>query len=173
MKLVSSNDPALVKSTIQDALQHYRAKSDVTGALDVLTKLKGIGPATASLLLAVHDAERIIFFSDEAFHWLCSHGAKAPIKYNQKEYADLHERAQALTKRLGVHAVDVERVAYVLMRQPAEPPSATAADPPTGAPAVVAPKSQPTKITPKRKASSDGVETPVGGLRRSKRGKQA
>ncbi|SPQ18042.1 273e3e92-24c6-45ec-8849-31d72254a53f [Thermothielavioides terrestris] len=136
MKLVSSNDARSVQEIIHKAVKHYREKSDSAGALDILTQLKGIGPATASLLLAVHDPERIIFFSDEAFYWLCCQGSKSPIKYSQKEYAELSERAQALAKRLGVHAVDVERVAYVLMREPAEHMSTTAAKPPTGSPAV-------------------------------------
>jgi hypothetical protein len=163
MKLVSSNDPVVVKDTIQKAVKHYRDTSDIAGALDILTQLKGIGPATASLLLAVHDAANILFFSDEAFYWLCSNGSKAPIKYNQKEYAELNARAKALAKRLGVKAVDIERVAFVMMKQPA------ASTPSTGSPAVVAGnvKKQPAK----RKASSDAspIEPPV---RRSKRGKQ-
>lgn len=69
MKLVSSNDPETVKDTIGKAVSLYRDKSDVSGALQILTQLKGIGPATASLLLAVHDADKVIFFADEAFYW--------------------------------------------------------------------------------------------------------
>ncbi|AEO70243.1 uncharacterized protein THITE_2081534 [Thermothielavioides terrestris NRRL 8126] len=161
MKLVSSNDARSVQEIIHKAVKHYREKSDSAGALDILTQLKGIGPATASLLLAVHDPERIIFFSDEAFYWLCCQGSKSPIKYSQKEYAELSERAQALAKRLGVHAVDVERVAYVLMREPAEHMSTTAAKPPTGSPAVATGKVK-TQPGGKRKASGDdsAVETP-------------
>ncbi|KAK4242649.1 hypothetical protein C8A03DRAFT_39990 [Achaetomium macrosporum] len=165
MKLVSSNDPVGVKDTIQKAVKHYRDTSDVTGALDILTQLKGIGPATASLLLSVHDAANVLFFSDEAFYWLCCDGSKAPIKYTQKEYAELNARAKALTKRLGVKAVDVERVAFVLMRQPA------ANTPPTGSPSVATGKKQPAK----RKASGDApaVETPgtVDTISRAKRAK--
>ncbi|KAK3943700.1 hypothetical protein QBC46DRAFT_306842 [Diplogelasinospora grovesii] len=118
MKLVSSNDPKAAQETIQKAFKLYQDKSDVSAALGILTQLKGIGPATASLLLAVHDPENVIFFADEAFYWLCCGGSKAPIKYNLKEYTDLNTRAQAVAKRLGVKAVDVERVAFVLMRQP-------------------------------------------------------
>ncbi|KAM7206769.1 Protein of unknown function (DUF1479) domain containing protein [Rhypophila sp. PSN 637] len=117
MNLVSSNDPKTVKETIQKAVKAYQDKSDVSTALGILTQLKGIGPATASLLLAVHDEENVIFFADEAFYWLCCGGSKGPIKYNLKEYMTLHDRAQAVSERLGVKAVDVERVAFVLMRQ--------------------------------------------------------
>lgn len=170
MKLVSSNEPSFVKDTIQEAVQHYRDDSDVSAALDILTKLKGIGPATASLLLAVHDPEHVLFFADEAFYWLCCGGSKAPIKYNQKEYAELNRRAQALAKRLSVKAVDIERVAFVLMRQPRDEDtvSTTLRKSPTGTPAETRGKKQPAK----RMASGDdpAADAPV---RRSKRGKQA
>ncbi|KAL2136630.1 hypothetical protein VTI74DRAFT_2659 [Chaetomium olivicolor] len=168
MKLVSSNDPGFVKDTVQKAVKHYQDKSDVTGALDILTQLKGIGPATASLLLAVHDASRVIFFADEAFYWLCGGGTKVPLKYNIKEYTELNKRAQALTKRLDVKAVDVERVAFVLMRESAGNTSTSPTKPPTGSPAGATSGNPP----PKRKASGDApaAKAPV---RRSKRRKQA
>jgi len=161
MSLVSSNTPDAVRSAVQDALQTYDAAAGGTGegegegegeaqsrgednepspplsavsaALAILTKrLRGIGPATASLLLAVHDPARVIFFADEAFLWLCSgsgpgsgpgpgsgksSSAKLPaIKYSAAEYALLYGRARALGVRLGVRAVDVEKVAFVLVR---------------------------------------------------------
>jgi hypothetical protein len=171
MKLVSSNEPDFVKDTIQKAVKHYRDKSDVSGALDILTKLKGIGPATASLLLAVHDPARVVFFADEAFYWLCCDGSKAPIKYNQKEYTELNARAQALAKRLGVKAVDIERVAFVLLRQPSDGKAAPAGESksPTGSPAATTGKKPPAK----RKASGDDPAAETPPVRRSKRGKQA
>lgn len=117
MKLVSSNDPDFVKDTVQEAQSSYNKKSDVAAALGILTKLKGIGPATASLLLAVLDPDQVIFFADEAFYWLCCEGKKESIKYNAKEYKDLTERARSICKRLKVKAVEVEKVAFVVMRQ--------------------------------------------------------
>ncbi|KAK0631785.1 hypothetical protein B0T14DRAFT_532393 [Immersiella caudata] len=117
MNLVSSNDAQTVKSTVAKAITAYRANSDVSAALTILTQLKGIGPATASLLLAIHDAEKAIFFADEAFYWLCLGGVKGSIKYNAKEYAALNKKARGLCERLDVKAVDVERVAFVLMKE--------------------------------------------------------
>lgn len=122
MKLVSSNDPRLVEDTVQNAFSAYSDGAQVSRALDILVKLRGIGPATASLLLAVHDPNRVIFFSDEAFYWLCCQGKKSPIKYNAKEYQALNSKAQALSKRLDVSAVDIEKAAFVLMRSPTSPP---------------------------------------------------
>ncbi|MBE3041019.1 hypothetical protein IMZ48_00205 [Candidatus Bathyarchaeota archaeon] len=119
MNLVSSNDASTVAKVIEDALEAYRDTSDTAAAVDALAKLRGIGPATASLLLSVHDSERVLFFSDEAFYWLCCGGKKDAIKYNKKEYAALRERAGELIERLGVRAVDLEKVAYVVMNQTA------------------------------------------------------
>jgi hypothetical protein len=90
-----------------------------------LTQLKGIGPATASLLLAVYAPDSVPFFSDEVFRWMVWSEPGAPrgwqraIKYNMREYEVLVERVGGLRKRLGegVRAVDVERVAWVLGKQ--------------------------------------------------------
>ncbi|KAK4105723.1 hypothetical protein N658DRAFT_416232 [Parathielavia hyrcaniae] len=170
MKLVSSNEPDFVEDIIRQAVKHHHDKSDVPGALNILTKLKGIGPATASLLLAVHDPDHVIFFADEAFYWLCCDGSKAPIKYSQKEYTELNARAQALARRLAVKAVDIERVAFVLMTQPrddkANPAGVTKL--PTGPRAATTGKKPPAKR--KSPVENPSAEVPV---RRSKRGKQA
>lgn len=127
MKLVSDNASSFVKDTIRNAIQTYRkAKRNPQPALDVLVKLRGIGPATASLLLNVHDPNQVIFFSDEAFYWLCGGMQKVPLKYNAKEYVALREAAAKLQKRLDVSATDVEKVAYVLFKAPdAEPSKST------------------------------------------------
>jgi hypothetical protein len=79
--------------------------------------LKGVGPATASLLLSVHDPENIIFFSDEAYRWLCTNGEKANPKYNVKEYDDLHAKSKALIAKLKVSPTDVEKVAFVIIKE--------------------------------------------------------
>ncbi|KAJ6442972.1 ribosomal recycling factor [Purpureocillium lavendulum] len=88
-------------------------------AVATLCKLRGVGPATASLLLAVHDPRRVPFFSDELFLWLCAGGnPRSPIKYNAKEYRALIERVVEVTGRLDVSALDLEKVAYVVMKTP-------------------------------------------------------
>ncbi|PNP58602.1 hypothetical protein THARTR1_01618 [Trichoderma harzianum] len=116
MSLVSSNPPS-ASQTIQFAIKFYSSSKDIGSGVRLLSDLKGVGPATASLLLSVHDPERVIFFSDEAFYWLCCDGKKAPIKYNPKEYLALRTEAEALANRLGVSAMDIEKVAYVLMKK--------------------------------------------------------
>ncbi|KAI2638493.1 hypothetical protein GGS21DRAFT_443059 [Xylaria nigripes] len=126
MKLVSSNDGLVVEKTIQKTMEKYWSDRDVTKAMDAIAELKGIGPATASLLLSVHDPKRVIFLSDEAFWWVCCNGRKSPIKYNAKEYQQLDALVGEMTKRLQVGATDIEKVAYVVMKDgPSEPVSST------------------------------------------------
>lgn len=176
-KLVSSNDDHFVDETVKESLGVYERTTSAPAAVNVLTRLKGIGPATASLLLAVHDPDNAIFFADEAFSWLCSNGRKDPIKYNANEYKALSQKAQELAARLGVKAVDIERVAYVLMNQGTSTAATattttttTTTTKPLKKPAVKVPaESKPTP--PKRKIDSNENETT--GLRRSKRGKKA
>jgi len=171
MKLVSSNDAAAAEATIRDALAAYRAKSSAPVAVDGLTALKGIGPATASLLLAVHDPAHVPFLSDEIFYWLCADGKVAPIKYNTKEYRDLVARTQEVVGRLGVKAVDVERVAFVLFRGDA--PAAVLETTGKASVSKASAAKRASAPPPKRKQSPAEAPEPAGQVRRSKRGKQA
>lgn len=169
MKLVSSNEESFVEDTAASALDIYTKKADASAAIDVLTRLKGIGPATASLLLAVHDPQNIVFFADEAFYWLCNHGKRDHIKYSAKEYTQLHENSQKLATRLNVKAIDVERVAYVLLNDPgASPPTKPPADTPNNA--AAAPEKT-TSAATKRK--QEGAIEASSAPRRSKRSKPA
>ncbi|KAI1309828.1 hypothetical protein F5Y03DRAFT_392707 [Xylaria venustula] len=172
MKLVSSNDGEVVRETIHEATAQYWLDGNITKAMDAIAKLKGIGPATASLLLSVHDPDRVLFFSDEAFWWLCCSGQKSPIKYNAKEYQQLNVAADRLSKRLQVGATDIERVAYVIMKDDAPQPAAL-----TGRgrrkPAVKenkAAEEDTPKVPAKRKSSAD-LDKSDRPLRRSQRQK--
>jgi hypothetical protein len=122
MGLVKSNPADLVKSTTTEAFAAYAESSDAMGALKVLTKLRGIGPATASLLLNVFVPAEVPFFSDELFRWTHWDGKGQTgwgrsIKYNVTEYKELLASVEALRKRLDVSAVDAEKVAYVLGKE--------------------------------------------------------
>lgn len=172
MNLVSSNTDATATSTIAKAMASYKP-SAIPAALTTLTALRGIGPATASLLLSVHDAENVLFFSDEAFWWLCCDGKKDSIKYNPKEYEMLRSVAAKLMKRLGVGAVDVEKAAYVVMKRggdvaaPTKGKAAPAKTKETPPVKKAADKKPPLE---KRKPDvADEGSTAVAGTRRSKR----
>ncbi|RGP70328.1 hypothetical protein FLONG3_7506 [Fusarium longipes] len=153
MKLVSSNDPNTARDVIKQSIEVYNKEADTGAALDVLTKLRGIGPATASLLLAVHDASRVIFFADEAFWWLCCSGKQIPIKYNAKEYRMLCSEVDNLRNRLDVKASDIEKVAYVLIKQPDQPEQSHDAAP------VKKEKEGASATTPVKKRKADAKET--------------
>ena len=100
-------------------------KEEYDKSITTLSKLKGIGPATASLLLSSYDPVRIPFFSDEIYRYVLWEDAKfkgwdRKINYTIKEYRALFERVAALRKRLEeasgeeVSAVYIEKAAYVL-----------------------------------------------------------
>ncbi|KAG8674979.1 hypothetical protein FPOAC1_000954 [Fusarium poae] len=171
MKLVSSNDPNDAQDVIKQALEIYDEKADTVATVDVLTKLRGIGPATASLLLAVHDASRVIFFADEAFWWLCCSGKQTPIKYNAKEYRMLCSEVDGLRNRLGVKASDIEKVAYVLMKQPGPTEQSHDAAPvkkEKGSTSTTAPTKK-RKVNEKETRKTDNAVKQQPSLRRSKR----
>ena len=98
---------------------------DYGKSITVLNKLKGIGPATSSLLLSCYDPFKVPFFSDELYryvHWeeAKSKGWDRKISYTIKEYRALFERVAELQERLKrdsgkeVSAIDIEKAAYVL-----------------------------------------------------------
>ncbi|OAA44501.1 ADA HAT complex component 1 [Beauveria brongniartii RCEF 3172] len=107
----------LASSSSADASSSSPSAAAVAAALTGLSKLRGIGPATASLLLSVHDPTRVIFFSDEAFYWLCGDGKVTKLKYSNREYEMLRRNMESLVQRLRVSATEVEKVAYVLFKR--------------------------------------------------------
>ena len=80
-----------------------------------LSNLKGIGPATASLILAVHDPDYVLFFSDESYKWLVPNAG--PLKYTTKEYEELVAKGKSLIGRLRVTPIQVEKVAFVMIKE--------------------------------------------------------
>ncbi|QIW98251.1 hypothetical protein AMS68_003769 [Peltaster fructicola] len=119
-KLAQENDEERVEAVTKTAFDD----GDTGKALKHLCTLRGVGPATASLLLSVRKIDDVPFFSDELFRW-CSwedkpgSGWDRGIKYNNKEYAELTKAVDELRSRFStdgqsVSAVDCEKVAYVL-----------------------------------------------------------
>ena len=110
----------------RNAFEIYEAdKEKYAKAIMALGKLKGIGPATSSLLLSCYDPVQVPFFSDELFRYLHWEEAKTKgwdrkINYTIKEYKSLFEKLRELLERLEkesgkeVSAIDIEKAAYVL-----------------------------------------------------------
>lgn len=132
LSLVQSNPAVEVQKTTTSAFSIVSEQP--VPALKLLVGMKGIGPATASLLLSVAAPDAIPFFSDELFRWcvwdeLASPGGwKRKIKYNLKEYEMMLEKVDGVVERLGVRAVDVERVAWVLGKEVIDVDAEVAAD---------------------------------------------
>ncbi|KAJ4357673.1 uncharacterized protein N0V89_002249 [Didymosphaeria variabile] len=137
LQLVQSNAPKDIEQKTRNAFSdtpgendewmHLHRNSPLNAlemiSLKVLTKLKGIGPATASLLLSTNDPTLNPFLSDELFRWLMwdipgkPGGWNRVIRYNVKEYQELLGHVNKMRTRLGVTAVDMEKVAWVLGKE--------------------------------------------------------
>lgn len=121
-KLVDSNDEKDVefRTRIAYDILDKRAKEErERNAMLEVSAMRGIGPATASLILSVYDPVNMPFFSDELFRWASWEGDGAKgwqrmIKYTPKEYLLLLGRVRDFRARLQVPAVEIEKVAYVL-----------------------------------------------------------
>lgn len=124
--LLAQNPADIVRSQTGGGFEAYSRGSEyLKESFKILTDLKGIGPATASLLLSVYDPENAPFFSDELFRWCFYEEGKGKgwdrsIKYNLNECLQLFEKVQELRRRFRkdyqreVSAVEIEKVAYVL-----------------------------------------------------------
>lgn len=131
-QLVASNSTEDIKNTTQTAFQLHQ-NGQLEKLLPTLTALKGVGPATASLIVASYDPVNIPFFSDELFRWAhwdgqgegikkIGQGWKRTIGYTPKEYRSLCERVAVARKRLKeegreTSAIEMEKVAYVLGKE--------------------------------------------------------
>ena len=132
-QLVTSNKSEDVRKTTEAAFSLYE-ENEFDKVLPQLTKLKGVGPATASLVLACYDPVNVPFFSDELFRWAhwdgrgngiknTGQGFKRAIGYTAKEYKSLCNRVSAARERLdkegreATSALEMEKVAYVLGKE--------------------------------------------------------
>jgi len=102
VQLVESNSEQVVKDVTMKAAIAAKDISDFTqesilSLVDILIELKGVGPATASLILSLYCPRDIPFFSDEAV--LVMGLGKAD--YSKKFYVQFHrlmkERAASET----------------------------------------------------------------------------
>ncbi|CCO26728.1 hypothetical protein BN14_00759 [Rhizoctonia solani AG-1 IB] len=122
--LIAQNTPAKVKSSTQEA---FSSLSDIEPStlpyqpFRILLKslcggLKGVGPATGSLLLSIYD-DRVPFMSDEAYIWVmyADKGTKTrDIKYTEKGYLDYAVRMWGVAEKADITPTQLEQVAWVL-----------------------------------------------------------
>jgi hypothetical protein len=116
LRLIQSNPESSVVEITTTAF----SATDIKEAFATLLALKGVGPATASYLLAAQKFPKVPVFSDEAFRWVVYDGDwDVKIKYDAKEYWKFYAKVDEVAKRLGVTADDVERVGFVVGREAA------------------------------------------------------
>lgn len=93
LDFVSSLDEDIVKSASQKAFQSL---PDISKAISELTVLKGVGPATASAILAAYAPDVAPFMSDEAMVAALGNSKD----YTLKQYLLFTEKLQAKAKEL-------------------------------------------------------------------------
>ncbi|DAA76325.1 TPA_exp: Uncharacterized protein A8136_0997 [Trichophyton benhamiae CBS 112371] len=140
MGLIRSNAEAQVESVSKEAFSSLAEDSQAgvfpEAAVQLLCKsFRGVGPATASLILSLAPETSTPFFSDELYYWLCmdlySRDQQVPrhklpkLKYNVKEYQDLWDAFTKLRRRIQqlseesetkqtFSVQDIEKIAFVI-----------------------------------------------------------
>ncbi|KAK9794651.1 hypothetical protein WJX73_010280 [Symbiochloris irregularis] len=119
LDFVKSNHEDAVKATSGDAFalvriqsQHTVTQQQVVKAIAALSKLKGVGPATASAAISLYN-KRLPFMSDEAIAVTTS----AKPRYTVEEYLDVVKALQQKADKLSQEgdewsARDVERALW-------------------------------------------------------------
>ncbi|KAK9166060.1 hypothetical protein Scep_001251 [Stephania cephalantha] len=110
MGFVSSLDDSLVESASRKA---FESLPDVSRAVSELTVLKGVGPATASAVLAAFAPDVAPFMSDEAMVAVLGHSKD----YSLKQYLAFTEKLQSKAKELSIEGChltpsDLERALW-------------------------------------------------------------
>lgn len=175
--MVRKNDASAVEKQTSNAFEKLENPSSnsapsvptLVAALDSVCKLTGIGPATGTLILNIFDPKHIPFFQDEMFSWFLPDQRDAKLKYTQKEYLQLYGAVAPVLQKLGVQAVELEKVAYVLwhkdLLEVAELSKLEQALSGHSSDIVEAPKA--IKIQSGPKPSADSIKTAKGTKRRA------
>nr|GMD99491.1 Ena/VASP-like protein [Ipomoea batatas] len=112
LDFVSSLDDAVVKSASQAAFQSL---PDVSKAVSELTVLKGVGPATASAVLAAYAPDVAPFMSDEAMQAALGNSKD----YTLKQYLVFVDKLQAKAE-VGHAAITLELTAMGVSFTPSD-----------------------------------------------------
>jgi hypothetical protein len=124
--MIRKNDASTVleaTSAAAEALSSLRHDSSSSQALEATlaamaaaSKLTGVGPATASLVLAVFKPDLVPFFQDELWAWCFPEKVGTKLKYDKKEYEALFRKMWDIKNKLGASTgmVQLEKASFVL-----------------------------------------------------------
>lgn len=129
LHLVQGNDEGTLQRLSKEALgiaATAKTSTDIKKAIEILSRpeIKGIGPATASAVLAAYRPEVFPFMSDEATMIVLSEGGEK-LKYSLAEYVAFQSAVEAKCKVLnkkegeggkGVTPEDVGRALWCLSK---------------------------------------------------------
>ncbi|KAI1775434.1 kinase-like protein [Hypoxylon cercidicola] len=121
-KLINRNKNNTVQEVTGDAFVDYKENKDIDRAFGILRKLRGVGPARASLLLSLAYPDTVPFFSRPLYRWICrsSEDIWGPeFQWTTEKYTKILQEIKVLkdkhsTRDHQVSAVDVEKVVFVL-----------------------------------------------------------
>ncbi|KAK6938535.1 hypothetical protein RJ641_032043 [Dillenia turbinata] len=110
LNFISSLDETLIQSASEKA---FLSLPDISKSISELTVLKGVGPATASAVLAAYSPDVAPFMSDEAMVAVLGNAKE----YTLKQYVLLVEKLQAKAKELSSKGTqftpsDIERALW-------------------------------------------------------------
>ena len=109
---VEGNDDTSIRAITKDAFKLF-SSDDPSNSMKRLGQLKGIEPYRASLLLSILHPSIMPFLSDELCGWVVPNHPLKQAKMD--DYLEtFYPAVKSLIQRLGVSAVDVEKVAFVL-----------------------------------------------------------
>lgn len=116
------DEQAVIKTSAKavELLPDYIPTTDqIIASVKELSTLKGVGPATASYLLAAFRPKEVPIFSDEAFRWIffedgSGKGWDRKIEYDIREYNQFVSKMKEVSHRLGVDPAEVEMVGFVM-----------------------------------------------------------
>ena len=113
LNFAKAHSEATVKDATRDAIARLRSASrteDIPRALEPAVKLKGIGPATASAVLACAD-DSVPFMCDDLI--LVALGKMdSKFRYNESNFIELCEAARRKGRKVGMTASEVERAIF-------------------------------------------------------------
>lgn len=110
--LVAGNEPKIVKQLSREA---FAAVPDPRRPISILSQLAGVGPATASALLAAHRPDVYPFFDELVAQQIPELGAVSfTPAYYQRYAARLRERTELLNERCRKHRWTVQEVSQAL-----------------------------------------------------------